>query len=57
MQNLEEVCTAVCFPIKLPDVGKKLCLKNDPTQVFSSEFCEIFQTIYFTENLWTAASW
>ena len=51
MQNLEEVCTAVCFPIKLPDVGKKLCLKNDPTQVFSSEFCEIFQTIYFTENL------
>ena len=26
-------------------------LKRDPTQVFSSEYCEIFENIFFIEHL------
>ena len=30
--------------------------KETPTQVFSSEFCEVFEDIYFEEHLVTAVS-
>ena len=31
-------------------------LKETPTKVFSSEYCEIFKNTYFEENLRTTAS-
>ena len=31
--------------------------KQTLTQIFSSEFCEIFLNNFFTEHLWTTASW
>ena len=30
--------------------------KETPVEMFSSEFCEIFKNIFFTEHLWTTAS-
>ena len=41
--------------------GKHLCQslfikKETLAQVFSSEFCEVSQNIFFTEHLWTTAS-
>ena len=30
--------------------------KNNLTQLFSCEFCEVFKNTFFTEHLWTTAS-
>ena len=42
----------LCWASFLIKLGHK---KGIPTQVFSCEFCEIFQNTFFTENLWTTA--
>ena len=36
--------------------GVQLYQKETPTQMLSSEYCEIFQNTYFEEHLPTAAS-
>ena len=33
-----------------------MLLKKTPTQIFSCEFCELFKTTYFVEDIWTAGS-
>ena len=42
----------VSFLIKLQASG---CKKKTLAQAFSSEFCKIFQNIFFTEHLWATA--
>ena len=37
------------FLLKLKASGLQLCSKETPAQVFSCEFCEIFQHTFFTE--------
>ena len=47
--------------MKFSNIHKKiadlqLCLKETPTQIFSSEYCKLFKKVYFEEHLLMAAS-
>ena len=44
------------FLIELQVKRPVTLLKETPTKVFSSEYCEIFKSTYFEENLQTTAS-
>ena len=48
---------AICF-IFLAQTSKRVYFyeKETPAQVFSHEFCNIFNNIFFKEHLWTTAS-
>ena len=37
---------------KVASLWIQRCQKVTPTQVFSSEHCEIFKNTFFTEHLW-----
>ena len=51
LQNsLENTCARVSFLIKLQACN--FIKKETLAQVFSYEFCEIFETNFFTEHLW-----
>ena len=42
--------------IKLQAEACKFIKKETLAQMFSREFCEIFNNTFFTEHLWTTAS-
>ena len=48
----KHLCQSLFFN-KVAGLRKKETL----TRVFSCEFCEIFKNTFFTEHLWTTASW
>ena len=51
-QNSQEnTCTRVSFLLKLQACN--FIKKEVLAQVFSCEFCGIFKSTFFTENLWT----
>ena len=57
MQYLQEnTCVRVSFWWSCSPSGLQLYYKETPTQVFFSEYCEIFKNIYFEKHLWTTAS-
>ena len=57
LQNLQEnTCIGVSFLIKLQASSLQLYLKETPTQVFSCEFCEIFNNTFFQRTTPIAAS-
>ena len=47
---MENACVTVSFLIKLQAAHTTL-LKKTLTQMFSCEFCEIFEYTFFTEHL------
>ena len=51
----ESTCVGVSFLIKLLAFRPATLLKKTPIQVFSCEYCEIFQNTYFEKHLRTAA--
>ena len=53
-QNLEiNSCVGVSFSVTLQTVDLQFYENQTPAQVFSSEFCKIYQGRFFTEYLWT----
>ena len=56
-QNSQEnTCARVSSLLKLQASGLQLYWRRDSRAVFSCEFCEISNNIFFTEHLWTTAS-
>ena len=52
----ENTCARVSFLLKLKAWPATLLTKKTLVQVFSCQFCEISNSTFFTENLWTTAS-